>query len=127
CIYSPFAYRGYARAFLKDLEKIRPSAIMDIIHSGEAYQVKEGIVKQIQSKCERCGFMSSNKLCKACLLLEGLNKGLPKSKIMVAVDIEDSKSSKVTESETVVAVAADVSLEAPPGSQLGRWGSSEAL
>jgi hypothetical protein len=28
CIYSPNAYRGYARAFLKDLEKVRPSAIM---------------------------------------------------------------------------------------------------
>ena len=34
CIYSPNAYRGYARGFLKDLEKIRPTAIIDIIHSG---------------------------------------------------------------------------------------------
>ncbi|XP_069942059.1 cytoplasmic tRNA 2-thiolation protein 1 isoform X5 [Cherax quadricarinatus] len=34
CIYSPNAYRGYARAFLKDLEKIRPTSIIDIIHSG---------------------------------------------------------------------------------------------
>lgn len=35
CIYAPNAYRGYARTFLKNLEKIRPSAIIDIIHSGE--------------------------------------------------------------------------------------------
>lgn len=35
CIYAPNAYRGYARAFLKDLEKIRPSAIIDVIHSGK--------------------------------------------------------------------------------------------
>lgn len=28
CIYSPNAYRGYARTFLKDLEAIRPSAII---------------------------------------------------------------------------------------------------
>ena len=35
CSYSPNAYRGYARAFLKDLERIRPSAIIDIIHSGK--------------------------------------------------------------------------------------------
>lgn len=28
CIYSPNAYRGNARTFLKDLEAIRPSAIV---------------------------------------------------------------------------------------------------
>jgi cytoplasmic tRNA 2-thiolation protein 1 len=28
CIYSPNAYRGHARTFLKDLEAIRPSAIV---------------------------------------------------------------------------------------------------
>ena len=27
--------------------------------------------------CERCGFMSSQAVCKACVLLEGLNSGLP--------------------------------------------------
>jgi cytoplasmic tRNA 2-thiolation protein 1 len=31
------AYRGYARIFLKDLEAIRPSAILDIIRSGETF------------------------------------------------------------------------------------------
>ena len=52
CIYSPNAYRldflfeiwividplllrGYARAYIKDVEKIRATAIIDIIHSGE--------------------------------------------------------------------------------------------
>ena len=35
CVFAPNAYRGHARAFLKDLEKIRPSVIMDIIHSGK--------------------------------------------------------------------------------------------
>merc|ERR1719270_2894616 len=39
CIYSPNAYRGHARTFIKDLEKIRPSSIMDIIHSGEQLTV----------------------------------------------------------------------------------------
>ena len=28
CIYSPNAYRGFARTYIKDLEKIRPSAII---------------------------------------------------------------------------------------------------
>lgn len=45
CIYSPDAYRGHARAFLKDLEAARPSAIIDIIHSGEAFEVKEEVRK----------------------------------------------------------------------------------
>lgn len=43
CIYSPDAYRGHARAFLKDLEAARPSAIIDIIHSGEAIEVREEV------------------------------------------------------------------------------------
>ena len=43
CIYWPDAYRGHARVFLKDLEAARPSAIIDIIHSGEAFEVKEEV------------------------------------------------------------------------------------
>ena len=31
CIYAPTAYRGYARALVKDLEAIRPSAIVDLV------------------------------------------------------------------------------------------------
>ncbi|PWN28946.1 hypothetical protein BDZ90DRAFT_250199 [Jaminaea rosea] len=77
CIYSPNAYRGYARAYLKDLEAIRPSAIVDIIHSGEALPAK-GATKQVQTTCSRCGYLTSSAdgLCKACLLLDGLNKGV---------------------------------------------------
>ncbi|CAI2163766.1 11766_t:CDS:2 [Funneliformis geosporum] len=73
CIYSPNAYRGHARTFLKDLEVIRPSAII-----GEAFEVKKEVKLPIQGVCKRCGYMSSNELCKACVLLEGLNRGLPK-------------------------------------------------
>ena len=43
CIYSPNAYRGHARTFLKDLEKIRPRVILDIIKSGEDMAVKEEV------------------------------------------------------------------------------------
>ena len=98
CTYSPNAYRGYARTFLKDLESIRPTSILDIIHSGEAYQIKEEVKQKmpVQSNCERCGYISSNKLCKACVLLEGLNRGLPRLGVgnsyrerKKTVDIED--------------------------------------
>ncbi|KAE8219874.1 hypothetical protein CF319_g6508 [Tilletia indica] len=77
CIYSPNAYRGYARAYLKDLEAIRPSAIIDIIHSGESLKVKGEVKRAVQRTCSRCGYISSNELCKACVLLEGLNRGNP--------------------------------------------------
>ena len=43
CIYSPDAYRGHTRALLKDLEAARPSAIVEIIHSGEAFEGKDKI------------------------------------------------------------------------------------
>ncbi|KAF9520757.1 hypothetical protein BS47DRAFT_1481138 [Hydnum rufescens UP504] len=77
CIYSPDAYRGHARAFLKDLEAARPSAIIDIIHSGEAFEVADEVKKKLPRLCKRCGYIASNDLCKACTLLEGLERGAP--------------------------------------------------
>lgn len=43
CIYSPTAYRGYVRALIKDLEKIRASSVIDIIHSGEQLAIKHTV------------------------------------------------------------------------------------
>jgi hypothetical protein len=34
-----------------------------------------------EKRCQRCGYLSSNKLCKACVLLEGLNAGRAKIQI----------------------------------------------
>jgi hypothetical protein len=56
CIYSPDAYRGHARVFLKDLEAARPSAIIDIIHSGEAFEVREEV--KATQKVQRESFVS---------------------------------------------------------------------
>ncbi|OQV18597.1 Cytoplasmic tRNA 2-thiolation protein 1 [Hypsibius exemplaris] len=78
CIYSPNAYRGYARTFLKDLESIRPRCIIDILHSGENFAVKSSVKMAVQGLCSRCGFISSQEVCKACILLDGLNRGLPR-------------------------------------------------
>ena len=77
CVYSPNAYRGHARAFLKDLESIRPSSIIDIIHSGDSMAVKGEVKMPVQGRCQKCGYISSQTLCKACVLLEGLNRGMP--------------------------------------------------
>ncbi|KAL7752297.1 cytosolic thiouridylase subunit Ctu1 [Sorochytrium milnesiophthora] len=81
CVYAPQAYRGYARTFLKDLEAARPSAILDIIRSGESYSISGRPQRAKQAAagvCERCGYISSQRVCKACVLLEGLNRGLPR-------------------------------------------------
>lgn len=80
CIYSPNAYRGYARAFLKDLERIRPSAILDIIYSGEGLQLDSKVNERLpqRSVCSQCGHVSSQSVCKACVLLRGLNQGKPR-------------------------------------------------
>ncbi|KAI1406180.1 adenine nucleotide alpha hydrolases-like protein [Hypoxylon fuscum] len=165
CIYSPEAFRGSARSLIKNLEKVRPSAILDIVRSGEDMarlvpgapqdscrcdgkaashqapveedniggcgsangrtnggemaamekQLRQneaaetaGLETEVTSKkveaqrhdrsnqvngqaktpgsslpirlkqklgtCEKCGYMSSQKLCQACMLLESLNK-----------------------------------------------------
>uniref|UniRef100_A0A7S3FXL1 Cytoplasmic tRNA 2-thiolation protein 1 n=1 Tax=Strombidium rassoulzadegani TaxID=1082188 RepID=A0A7S3FXL1_9SPIT len=82
CIYSPNAYRGYVRELIKDLEKIRPSTIIDIIHSAEQMKIDVQTVKFPKKMyCTRCGFVSSNELCKACVLLQGLNTGKAKQAI----------------------------------------------
>lgn len=166
CIYSPEAFRGSARSLIKSLEKVRPSAILDIVRSGEdmarlvpgkqpdkcackakpssvELSVEEGDIggcgsasgrtsgnemavmearlksnestqeletdvtaavplkaqpnrtkelpirkdnrgtknktapRQVMGKCEKCGYMSSQAMCQACMLLEGLNKNRP--------------------------------------------------
>ncbi|KAI1473047.1 adenine nucleotide alpha hydrolases-like protein [Daldinia caldariorum] len=168
CIYSPEAFRGSARSLIKNLEKVRPSAILDVVRSGEDMarlvpgatssscacdgktasnrtpadedniggcgssngrtnggemaamekQLREteaaeaaGLetevtaekpktrshdkpnsingqlktagttvpirLKQKLGTCEKCGYMSSQKLCQACMLLESLNKNRP--------------------------------------------------
>ncbi|KAK9241455.1 hypothetical protein V1525DRAFT_393188 [Lipomyces kononenkoae] len=77
CVYSPEAFRGTARALIKNLETVRPSAIIDIIRSGETFALerKRGAVATKLGRCERCGYISSNRICKACVLLQGLNAG----------------------------------------------------
>ena len=53
-----------------------------MIHSGEYLWIDSKTVKTpARMKCEKCGFVSSNKLCKACVLLSGLDKMVAKVKV----------------------------------------------
>lgn len=98
CIYSPTAYRGHARALVKDLEAIRPSSILDIIYSGEAMaeMVKVDVKRPVQRKCEKCGQMSSNALCQACALLETLNKGIAKMQVGATASGKTMKQASIS-------------------------------
>ncbi|KAK5153655.1 cytosolic thiouridylase subunit Ctu1 [Recurvomyces mirabilis] len=46
---------------------------------------KDGIARPAQTlgQCERCGYLSSQAVCKACVLLEGLNKSRPRTGVEV--------------------------------------------
>lgn len=116
CSYAPEAFRGTARELMKNLESIRPSCIIDIIHSGENLVLKpKKVRKQFRKKdvtevevrsdgsvslfkdgnrCERCGYLSSNKICKACTLLEGLEKN--RAKLKIDTDTSTDGAAKTT-------------------------------
>lgn len=79
CVYSPNAYRGHARQFLKDLEAVRPSAIVDVIRAAEQLQFPDSdspnVAMPVQRECQRCSYISSQPLCKACVLTDSLRNG----------------------------------------------------
>lgn len=81
CLYAPFAARGLARTYVKDLEAVRPRAILDLIQSASEMRFEGGVDNEppptVPHECSRCGYLTSQSVCKACVLLEGLNKGLP--------------------------------------------------
>ncbi len=62
------------------------------------------LTRQTLGTCKKCGYMSSQAICKACMLLEGLNKNRPKMEI--EVDIEDEESSTLRRNMEGLALAA---------------------
>ncbi len=183
CIYSPEAFRGSARTLIKSLERVRPSAILDVVRSGEdmarlvpeevsggrkggkdvlvvegeaeggggcgsangrssggemadmekqllqnedardkeievtvkgqkhdrnckgSNRTSKRLPKQQMGKCVRCGYLSSQDICKACMLLEGLNRNRPKTQIQVSVEEEDSSPTLTRRMEGLIVVS----------------------
>ncbi|OAG29153.1 cytoplasmic tRNA 2-thiolation protein 1 [Nematocida sp. ERTm5] len=73
CKYSPGAFRGYARTYIKALEKTNPQSILKIIKSGKHVQKHS---HQMEShSCKECGKNCSGAegVCKSCLLLKSLS------------------------------------------------------
>lgn len=71
---SRIAYRGHARVFLKDLEAIRPSAIVDIIHSGESFVLEQTVQK---------GMKTLRQLLHACSTLKLIRRNMSEMWIYV--------------------------------------------
>jgi len=68
-----------------------------LIHSAENFRIElgsEGNLPQ-PKKCERCGYICSQSVCKACQLLEGLNKGLPSLGISRPSQVKTRTATKV--------------------------------
>lgn len=117
CTYAPEAFRGTARELMKNLELVNPTCIIDIIHSGESFYLKPKKQKRVTiskyneirkdgsvslniptkfidgNTCERCGYLSSNKVCKACTLLEGLKQN--RAKISIDNDVSSDGMAQV--------------------------------
>ena len=51
--------------------------------------------QQTMGKCVRCGYLTSQDVCKACMLLEGLNKNRPKIGISVDDDFESQETNGI--------------------------------
>lgn len=66
---------------------------------GPAQGQKSKLKTQTIGKCERCGYISSQKICKACALLEGLNRNRPKTAIEVGVEDEESSTTLMRQME----------------------------
>jgi cytoplasmic tRNA 2-thiolation protein 1 len=49
--------------------------------------------KQTLGSCRKCGYMSSQELCKACVILDGLNKNRPRIEVELDDEEEEASSS----------------------------------
>lgn len=92
CTYAPNSYRGYVRELLKKLEKIRPSVIIDIIHSAEMITVQKKAYKKAieRRKCKGCGFYTSKEYCQACVLIKKIETMAGTSKSRIRLQSEES-------------------------------------
>lgn len=78
CVYSPHAYRGHAREFLKELEAARSRSVIDIIRSAEHFRAAAATRQPVLGTCRKCGYMASGDTCQACTLLRRLGRGRPR-------------------------------------------------
>lgn len=76
CPYYREAMRNDLRDFLNEMEYKRPGTLLAILRSGEAITASlEPNTPALQSeRCEKCGEVSSGRICKVCRLMDELPK-----------------------------------------------------
>ncbi|KAJ6144299.1 hypothetical protein N7470_008194 [Penicillium chermesinum] len=62
---------------------------------------KPAIKTQTLQHCEKCGYMSSQAICKACMLLDGLNRNRPKTEINIGMEDEEGSSTLMRQMEKI--------------------------
>jgi uncharacterized protein (TIGR00269 family) len=74
CPYYAEAYRNDLRNFLNEMEHKRPGTLLAILRSAETItEAFEQAPSNVRFKrCERCGEVTTLKVCKVCSILEGL-------------------------------------------------------
>ncbi|KAF8467620.1 hypothetical protein BDZ91DRAFT_722758 [Kalaharituber pfeilii] len=84
CTYAPEAFRGSARDLVKALERVRPSVIVDLVKSGEAFRVMlgggEGKMEEGKAGCGKDGCKSENGECR---------NGKKKKEVMMQGDLDE--------------------------------------
>lgn len=117
------------------MQATRPRAIVDLIHSAETFRIElgsEGNLPQPR-KCERCGYICSQSVCKACQLLEGLNRGLPSMGISRPGQVKSRTATKLAAEKLRAMNLAEVKSAAETSSECGKvkcqcaGGDSEAV
>jgi cytoplasmic tRNA 2-thiolation protein 1 len=58
-------------------------------------------------QCKKCGYLSSQEVCKACVLLEGLNKNRPKNKIELGYEVQEVSLNSVRDELEAATLAAE--------------------
>ena len=81
---------------IKNIESIRPSTIIDIIHSAEALEKGSSARVMVKKECKFCGFMTSKDICQACVLLGKLN-GSTGKKIEVGFEKDAKEKEEMVE------------------------------
>ncbi len=76
CPYYREAMRNDLRDFLNEMEHKRPGTLLAILRSGEAITASlEANTHALQSeRCEKCGEVTSGRICKVCRLMDELAK-----------------------------------------------------
>lgn len=70
-------------------EPVNPKLLPKIVHktrNDATYQITDGSRIQTIGVCRKCGYMSSQPTCKACMLVDSLNKTEPPVEVSLTGD-----------------------------------------